>query len=177
MKPALIEELKCRLSTSNARQRKHWAERVLKESIPVSSLMSLLHCDTKTAQRFTWFIGDLLDADTKLIEECLPLLFSLNDQMPFPGMRRCVGKCFFYCGVPKKMERDVIPLLVEWLGDAQYTIAAKHYSAKVLYELVKQSRFDGGTLDRLLRKQEKHATAAHASRMAKMRVQLKQLLS
>lgn len=176
MNSALIEELKSLLSTSDAKLRKHWAERVLNESIPASSLMSLLHADAKTAQRFTWFIGDLLDADTKLIEECLPLLFSLNDQMPFPGMRRCVGKCFYYCGVPKKMERDAIPVLVDWLGDDQYTIGAKHYAAKVLYDLVKESRYDGKALDKLLRKQEKHPTSAHASRMAKMRVQLQKLM-
>ena len=174
---SIVSELSSLLATSDAKLRKHWAQRVLNESIPVASLMSLLHADhNKTAQRFTWFIGDLLEAEPKLVEECLPLLFSLHDQMPFPGMRRSVGKCFYFCGVPREMESQVVPVLMDWLGDDRYTIGCKHYAAKVLFELVKQSRVEGLRVDKLLKKQEQHSNAAHASRMAKQREQLKKLL-
>ena len=172
----LIEELKSRLSTSDSKLRKHWAQRVIQESIPVSGLLSLLHADLKTAQRFTWFIGDLLEADPELVKACLPLLFSLRDQMPFPGMQRTVGKCFFYCGVPEEMERESFPVLFDWLADDQYEVSIKHYAAKVLFQLAQQSRIDSIKLDKILKKQEEHDNPAHASRMSKLRGQLNKLM-
>ena len=172
----LIEELKSLLSTSDSKLRKHWAQRVVQEAIPVNSLLSLLHAELKTAQRFAWFIGDLLEADPDLVKDCLPLLFSLRDQMPFPGMQRTVGKCFFYCGVPHEFEQEIIPVLFEWLKGDQHEVSIKHYAAKVLFQLAKQSRIDVHKLNKILQRQEKHTNSAHASRMSKLRGQLTKLI-
>ena len=134
--------------------------------------MSLLHSELKTSQRFTWLIGDLLEAAPEKVESCLPMLFDLREQMPFPGMRRSVGKCFYYCGVPKPMEKQVIPVLIQWLDDNQYSVSCKHYAAKVLFNLAIDARIAPERLDQLLQKQERHENPAHASRMAKQRIAL-----
>lgn len=175
MNTQFVDELKRLLATSDSKLRKHWAKRVLAEQVPVSSFISLLHAEKKTAQRFTWLIGDLLEADSGLIAEFVPMLFSLRDQMPFPGMHRTVGKCLLYCGLPKNMESESIAVLIEWLGNDQFEIGTKHYASKVLFELVKQSAVSSDTLDRLLAQQEKHSNPAHATRMSKMRIKLKKL--
>lgn len=172
MNESITSELVNLLSTSDARLRKHWCQRIIDERIPVLGLMSLLHAETKTAQRFTWLIGDLLQADADLVAPCLPLLFSLHDQMSFPGMQRTVGKSLYYCGVPREMEDEVIPVLVNWLKDDQYEISIKHYASKVLFELAEQARFDAVQLDRMLLNQSQHRNRAHASRMSKLRSKL-----
>ncbi len=174
----VIDELKSLLQGSDARLRKHWARRIVSEKVPVSSLMTLLHGQEKSAQRFTWLIGDLLDEDPTLVGECLPMLFSLRDQMPFPGMQRTVGKCLWYLGVPANLEKEAIPQLLEWLANDEFEVGVKHYAAKTLYDLAIEHRIDAQRLDRILRRQAQHENKAHAGRMNKLRFKLlKQLNS
>ena len=172
-----VGELKSLLQGSDSRLRKHWAARIADEKIPVASLMMLLHGHEKTAQRFTWLIGDLLDVDPKSVQECLPILFELRDQMPFPGMQRTVGKCFWYLGVPEDMEVEVVPQLFEWLDDDRFEVSIKHYASKALYDLAVADRIDPRKLDQILEKQTKHPTKAHAGRMLKLRLKLSKAVS
>ena len=137
-----IEELSRNLSTSDAKLRKHWAQRIVDEKIPVSSLMVLLHFPNKTAQRFTWLIGDLLESDRTVVKNCLPLLFSLRDQMPFPGMQRTVAKCLWYLGVPDALRKEATEELFRWLDDDQFAVGVKHYASKALYDLALENKID-----------------------------------
>ncbi|MEM9409996.1 MAG: hypothetical protein AAGA30_02715 [Planctomycetota bacterium] len=139
-RPRLIDELKTHLPTSDSVLRKHWANRIVKEKIPLSSLLSLLHDEKQVAQRFTWLIGDLLELDSSVVVGVIPLLFSLRDQMPFPGMRRSVGKCLWYAGVPVEMEGEVIEELFRWLKDNDFSVSCKHYASKTLFDLTKEGR-------------------------------------
>ena len=173
----LINELKSLLQGSDARLRKHWAERIVSENIPVSSLLVLLHGHEKTAQRFTWLIGDLLEVEPAAVQDCLPVLFELRDQMPFPGMQRTVGKCLWYLGVPVEMEADAIPLMFKWLDDNQFEVSIKHYAAKVLYDLAIEDRIDVKKFGRVLKKQTQHPTKAHANRMLKLRLKLLKMVA
>lgn len=168
----LIDELKSLLQGSDARLRKHWAERIVNERVPVADLMVLLHGHQKTAQRFTWLLGDLLELEPTAVSDCLPMLFELRDQMPFPGMQRTVGKCLWRLGVPAQLEEGVIAQMFAWLDDDQFEVSIKHYAAKVLYDLAVEDRIDVRRLDRILEKQTRHPTQAHASRMLKMRLKL-----
>ena len=171
----LIDELRSLLSSSDSVQRKHWAKRIVNEKIPVMSLMSLLHGEKKTAQRFTWLIGDLLEADPDVVRECVPLLFSLRDQMPFPGMRRSVGKCLWYAGVPKDLETEAIAELFHWLKEDEFAIGCKHYAAKALFDMARQERVDRKSLENILKLQTGHSNSAHAKRMQQMLDRLEQL--
>jgi hypothetical protein len=135
--------------------------------------MILLHDQNKTAQRFTWLIGDLLDKDRTVVETCLPMLFELRNDMPFPGMRRCVAKCLWYLGVPKELEDVAIPELFLWLKDDTFAIGVKHYAARALFDLAMQNRVDTKRLERVLKRQSKHENQAHAGRMEKLRLKLK----
>ncbi len=172
----LIDELNSLLQGSDARLRKHWAERIVSEKIPVSSLMTLLHGHEKSAQRFTWLIGDLLDEAPSLVSECLPMLFALRDQMEFPGMPRTVGKCFWCLGVPESLEKEAIPQLFEWLENDDFEVSVKHYAAKTLYDLAIENRIDIQRLDRILKNQAQHKNKAHAGRMEKLRLKLRKRL-
>ena len=167
-----IDELKSLLQGSDSRLRKHWAARIVNERMPVADLMVLLHGHEKTAQRFTWLIGDLLEIEPKVVSPCLPLLYELRDQMPFPGMQRTVGKCLWTIGVPKELEKDAVAQMFKWLDDDQFEVSIKHYAAKVLYDLAIEDRIDVKKLDRVLKKQTQHPTKAHANRMLKLRLKL-----
>lgn len=172
MRRALIDELKNRLPASDSRLRKHWAQRIVDEKMDVASLMVLLHGHAKTAQRFTWLIGDLLEEDRTVVAPVVPMLFALRDEMPFPGMRRTVAKCFWYLGVPPELEADVIPVLLNWLNENAFAVGIKHYCAKALFDLAVENRIDPQRFERILRKQARHENGAHASRMESLRTRL-----
>ena len=172
MSRELIEELKSLLQASDARLRKHWATKISQEKIPLSSLMSLLHGHEKTAQRFTWLIGDMLDVDREIVRDSMPIIFELRDQMPFPGMRRTVAKCLWYLRVPPEVEVDAIPQLFEWLENDDFVVSIKHYASKALYDLAIDDRIDAKKLERILKQQAQHENKAHASRIEKLRLRL-----
>ena len=177
MKVDLIDELRSLLQGSDTRLRKHWAQRIIDEQVPVSSLMTLLHGHEKTAQRFTWLIGDLLDADRASVEDCVPMLFELRDKMPFPGMQRTVAKCLWFLKVPEELGDKAIDQLFEWLEGADIEIGVKHYSAKALYDLALSKRIDARRLAKILHQETQHENAAYAGRTEKLRMKLTKALS
>jgi len=168
MKTTLIDDLKSLLQTSDAKLRKHWASRIVNEQVSVESLMVLLHGHKKTAERFTWLIGDLLDEDPVVVEPVVRMLFELRDQMPFPGMRRTVAKCLWFVGLPAGLEDVATAELFDWLEDDEYAIGVKHYASKALFELAVDGRADVERLSRVLKRQTKHENQAHAGRMKKL---------
>ena len=105
------------------------------------------------------------------------MLFELRDQMPFPGMRRTVAKCFWYLGVPTEMESEGISQLFDWLEDEQYAIGVKHYASRALFDLAVESRIDVDRLDQALIHETENDNQAHASRMAKLRSKLQKAIS
>lgn len=172
MQTNLIDELKSLLQASDAKLRKHWATRIVKEQVSVESLMVLLHGHKKTAERFTWLIGDLLDEDPAVVEPVVPMLFELRDQMPFPGMRRTVAKCLWFVGLPTGMEKVATAELFKWLEDDAFAIGVKHYASKALFDLAVGEIVDAKRLGNILKRQAKHENQAHASRMEKLRIKL-----
>lgn len=169
---SLFEELDQHLATSDARLRKHWAQRVVAENIPFRQLLPLLHRDKSTAQRFSWFIGDLLKIDPSIIQPSIPLLFAMRDEMPFPGMQRIVAWCLWLGGLPEQIHNEARSQLLAWLEDDKVEIGVKHYSSKALLELCQTGKFPKKRLKKALIRQSRHANPAHASRMQKMLEQL-----
>jgi hypothetical protein len=172
MQHEIIDELKSLLQGSDAQLRKHWAERIANEKIPFSSMLSLLHGHEKTAQRFTWLIGDLLDVDPAIVAESVPMLFSLRDQMPFPGMQRSVAKCLWYVGIPDSIEEEAVEQLFEWLKNDEFEVGVKHYASKALYDLAIDKKIDSKRLEKILKEQSQHENKAHAGRIEKLRIKL-----
>ena len=113
----ILDQLKSGLARSNAEERKEWALQIAEGDVDVELLLVLLHTDEKTAQRFTWLITDIAELDSELVIPCMPLLFSLRDQMPFPGMDRSVAKWLLLTNVPEELEREAIAQLFEWMED------------------------------------------------------------
>lgn len=164
----LIEELRSHLPQSDSRLRKDWARRIADQQIPLESFLSLLHGDTKTAQRFTWLISDIGEADPELLSSCLPVLFSLRDQMPFPGMQRGVAKWLLITNVPESIEDEAVKQLFLWMKDPDACIASKSFSARVLVELVFQDRVSKSRVKRVLSKQVGTINKAYSRRMEKL---------
>ena len=177
MTPEFVEELRQLLSSSKAVQRKFWAQKMIRESIPVHNLLPLLHGEKKVAQRFTWLIGDLLELEPAVVSPCLPMLFSLRDQMPFPGMRRCVAKCLWLAGIPPELEQEAIAQLFDWLKDPKTRIGVKHYASKLLFDLAINQQVDGQRVLKLLLTEGQHENVAHAKRLTKLAQRLRKKLS
>lgn len=179
MTSELFQELKSLLQGSDSKLRKHWAEKIARRQIPLNDLISLLHGQKKTAQRFTWLIGDLLDTDRSLVGSSLPMLFELRDQMPFPGMQRTVAKCLWYLNVPADLEEQAIPQLFEWLANDQVEIGVKHYASKALYDLAIDGRIDAKRIAKIfqiLEKEANHSNKAYATRTEKLKTKLQKEL-
>lgn len=175
MNDAFFSDLVNRLAESSAAQRKLWAEQMVAEQRSLESLLSLLHAEQKTAQRFMWFIGDLSEHCPNIVAPCMPLLYSLRDQMPFPGMRRSVAKWLWKTNIPKEVEAEAIPQLLEWLGDDYTSVSCKSYSAKALHALAVEGRVSHDDLAIAFESQAKSTNQAFGKRMQNHLKQLQQL--
>ena len=172
----LLVELESNLARSYAVQRKEWASQIIREGIPLVDLISLLHAKDNTAQRFTWLIGDLLAADPTVVSPCVSLLFALRNEMPFPGMRRCVARTLWQAGIPPEIQPEAIEQLFDWLADDNVSIGCKHYCSKALLDLVKQKRISIDRFMRILEQQRAHPNDAHSCRMTKTLQRVTKLL-
>ena len=168
----LLHQLARHLASSNAEQRKHWAQRVVAESFPFESLLSLFHSDPKTSQRFMWFIGDLVRMNPEIVKPSMPLLFSLRDQMPFPGMDRSICVWLFWTRVPEAVCPEAIEQLYDYLGNKTASIAAKSFAAKALMGLIKDKRTSTARLAKTLKTQIPNTNQAFERRMRKMLLSL-----
>ncbi len=173
----LINQLASKLATSDAKLRRHWAEQIATQNIPLQSLFSLLHDEIGTSQRFVWLIGDLCERDPYVVAPCLPFLFSLRDQMPFPGMHRSLAKWLWLTGVPEsvggKQTKTWIEQLFAWMEDPTAKVGCKSYAAKGLFELAIESRVSKQRVLRVLDAQSRHTNKAFGTRMKKLFDQLK----
>ena len=166
------ERLLCRLQTelsvSDSKLRKYFASQIVDGCIPLSDLLPLLHRNDATSQRFMWLIGDVCELAPEVVEPCLPFLFSIRDQVKFPGLPRSLAKWLLLTNVPKNVESMAIPQLSSWLENSSTSIACKSYSAKVLSTLVQQDRFSKQDLARLFRRETRHSNRAYAARIKKL---------
>ena len=167
MKAELIQKIAATMPTSDSVVRKHWASVIVDQQVPLISLLPLLDEDIKIAQRFMWTIGDVCELDSSVVAQCMPILFDLRNEMPFPGMDRSVAKWLWLTDVPESVEPDATEQLLQWMRDKHAAIACKSYSAKALYELVKDGRLEKSEFAAVLKSESRHKNKAYAYRMKK----------
>lgn len=164
----LLEQLKYSLADSNAAERTVWAREIVEQQIPLEDLFFLFHCNTKTAERFTWLITDIGDQDVGAVASSMELLFSMRDQMPFPGMQRSVAKWLWMTGIPVEIEDSAIEVLFDWMADPAASIACKSFAAKALFDAALQGRASRHKLRHILELQSDIGTPAYRSRIQKL---------
>ena len=164
----LIEILRGGLAASSSIERKEWAHQVVANDLNLEQFLPLLHRNDKTSQRFMWLLGDICELDPQRLEPCLPLLFSLRDEMPFPGMRRSVAKWLMLTQMPPSVEKQAVPQLLRWLASPNASIGCKSYSARTLFDLAKQGRIEKEDVRAILNEQAKHSNRSYAGRMEKL---------
>jgi hypothetical protein len=164
----LLVQLKSRLAQSMSEQRKHWAHEIIDRQVSLQSLFSLWHADSKTAQRFMWLMGDISELDPDRVVPCMPFLFALRDQMPFPGMHRSVAKWLLNTNVPEEVAPEATEQLFAWLKDEAEEIGCKHYATKALLDLSRQNRFSLTRLKHALRTESNHQNRAYRGRVQRL---------
>ena len=167
MKAELIQKIAATMPTSDSVVRKHWASVIVDQQVPLISLLPLLDEDTKVAQRFMWTIGDVCELNPSVVSQCMPILFDLRNELPFPGMDRSVAKWLWLTRVPESVEQQAIKQLLEWMDDDDVAVACKSYSAKALFELVKDGRLKKAKFESVLKSACRHNNKAYAYRMKK----------
>ncbi len=171
----ILRQLRNSLAESDSQARKEWARQIVDAQHPLENLLSLLHGDHKTAQRFTWLISDIGEADVKILEPCMPALFSLRDQMPFPGMHRGVAKWLLLTHVPQAIEKEAIEQMIAWLNSDSTCIASKSFSARVLFQLAIQKRIPRQTVKQIIGRQLGNKNQAFSKRMGKLLERLEKI--
>ena len=172
----LIADLHSRLATSASVDRKAWAEAIVVGHVPMLRLIELFDSDRKTAQRFMWLVGDICELNPQMVAEVMPILFSLRDEMPFPGMRRSLAKWLWLTEIPSGVEAEAIPQLLAWLRDSDASIACKSYAAKAVLLLVEQCRLDSEEARAAFESQLATGTVAFRRRMAAALQRLSRLI-
>lgn len=174
---SLLTQIELSLASSNAEQRKFWAREIKRQELKLNDFLPILHGQHKTAQRFTWLITDIAEVHPPFVIEALPLLFSLRDDMPFSGMHRSVAKWLQMTGVPKSVEKEAIPQLLEWVANDQACIASKSFAAKALVDLVAAGRLERQLARDAIATQMGQGTPAFSARMVKLLEKLESLPS
>lgn len=73
---AFFEFLKSELPTSDAAQRINWAQKIVRENIPIASLWELLLMEKTIALRFSWLLSDIGIENSEVLFSALPSLFA-----------------------------------------------------------------------------------------------------
>jgi hypothetical protein len=164
----LLETLRVSLAGSDSATRKAWALEIVESGEPLKTLFSLLHGEVRTAQRFTWLLGDVAALNPELMIPCMPLLLSLCEEMPFSGMQRSVAKWLLLTNVPEQIESESITQFFRWLNSESACIASKSYSARALFEMVKQNRVPQSKVAKAVKGQIGTINPAYSYRMKKL---------
>lgn len=168
MSRQLLRDLLHKLPDSDAAIRKQFAEQIITEEVPLDSLLSILHSDDKTAQRFMWLIGDICRISPETVAPCVPFLFSVRHELSFPGVNRGIAVSLFQTGIPKEIEHEAIVQIFQWMEDKETSIACKSFSAKCLHLLLNQERVGRSEVIESLRIQQANPNQAFRSRMSKI---------
>lgn len=131
-------ELRTDLSTSSVAQRKVWASVIVGKDLDLKDLSMLLHCDQKTALRYSWLLTEVGELNsTKLLAE-LPYLFNLREKIDHFNFIESFATYWLISGIPLENESKAIDLLFQWIISSQINVTTKSRAIKVLKGLTEK---------------------------------------
>ena len=83
-------------------------------------------------------LGDLCEMDASLVFPLISQLFVNKERIKNANFNRSLSKYFFWAGIPKAIEGDVVNALFDWLNDPKSIVSTKTNSMLVLHQLIKQ---------------------------------------
>jgi len=129
--------LKSSLAKSTGEVRKLWANTIVDENIPLTTLASLLSSDPKTARHFRILVSEVGIQQPEFLFQQLPELFKEMEEK-YPEHLFAFASWWHYCGVPEENEAKVIDYLFKWFLSAEIKPYIKTRALWVLVELSKK---------------------------------------
>lgn len=135
---SLLIELRENLASSMAKQRKVWANELAEDEVLLKECLFLLDEEYRTASRFVWLLGDMVERHPEAVIPHLPFLWKKLPQLNIPDTERSMARYFNYCGIPEEMEGEVIDTLFHWLNTPETSKACRYQTMHVLAAAVKK---------------------------------------
>lgn len=129
------EELRQSLPNSTGKQRKVWANTIVKENLSISKLSDLLLLDYKIASRFLWLLSDIGELNTNKLKDELVFLFDRCIALEHIELGASFANYWLICGVPEEKEGLYIDHLFTWLSSPDTNVTTKSRSLFVLSDL------------------------------------------
>lgn len=130
-------KLKESLPKSNATDRQQWAKNILEQKINLKDLSKLLFSEKEVASRFLWLLSDIGTLNPKILNDFLPYLLTVKDQINYSKLEASFANFWILAGVPFENEAEAISLLFNWVLSPQLNVTSKSRSFLVLFNLVK----------------------------------------
>lgn len=130
-------KLKESLPKNNATDRQQWAKIILEQKINLKNLSELLFSEKEIARRFLWLLSDIGSLNHKILNEFLPYLLTVKNQVNYSKLEASFTNFWILSGVPFENEAEVISLLFDWVLSPQLNVTSKSRSFLVLFNLVK----------------------------------------
>jgi hypothetical protein len=115
--------------------RKHLAEKIIKEKIDLRRLLFILNSDINIATHFMWLVGRICELSPETVFPAINDFFLHRKTTQIKNYDRSLAKMFLYCGVPKEIEGEATTLMFEWILSPNVIVSTKNHSVKALYNL------------------------------------------
>lgn len=126
--------------------------------------------------RFIWLLEHVALQKPDLVYQHLAYIYSLRNQLRYPGYKRGFSKLIAVCGFPEELEGELVELMFSYLNDSNSDIAVKVFSMQALANICNKYPELSQELISSIENQYEHGTAAFKSRANKLVPKLEKLL-
>ena len=109
------------------------AQQFIRGELKLPSYIHLLEDnDPSISFRFIWLLEHIALQKPDLVYKHLNYIYSLRNQLHYPGYKRGLAKLISVCGFPERLEGELVELLFDYLNDSNSDIAAKVFAMQAL---------------------------------------------
>ncbi len=172
------EQIKHELLTDRSKETvNHWAKYLAEHPNDIESCLPLLKEDDPIPMRIAWVLDHIVDYNPEVMLKHVSYLYSLKDDMSFPGYRRNLTRIMASTGIPESMESEVIDTLFKWVLDADTALAIKVHSIQTLYNICNKYPELSGELIDVIEDQIPKSSVGFKSRGNKIIAKLKKRMA
>lgn len=136
MTQEIYNDLKATLAIDrSAESRAYWAQRLIKEQVPIEELLPLLDEEHPIGMRFTWIWGSIITQNAQYLAPIVSPCFERRNDITFPGYKRSIAKMLCMVGVPEELEGLVVDELFKWILNPKIKVAVKVFAIDTIAQL------------------------------------------
>jgi hypothetical protein len=167
------DQIRHELLTDRCKETIHrWAAYLAENPSEIPDCLSLLSEDKPIPMRIAWVLDHVADNNPHCMLEHIPYMYSLKDDMDFPGYKRSLTRLMSFSGIPESIESDAIDTMFKWVLAPHIALAVKVHSIQALYHVCEKYPELSGELIEVIEDQIPKCSVGFKSRGTKLIVKL-----